>query len=125
MVVVPLAEQPVPADRNPADYLSVETVNDDVLAPYRRGRLVLTSGLGTAGVTSRRGGHRGLAHDNTAPWRTRLAIVATETGLGVYNLGLGDGPNRNYELLNTRAFSSFSPGGGAPSTWEMTSRTPS
>ena len=97
---------------NPADYLSVTTRPDPVLG--------MTIEPGAAGFDN--WGFRnsevptsvdivalGDSHTygNTAKMREAWpAVVARETGVTVYNMGLGGyGPNQYYELLNRRALS--------------------
>lgn len=96
---------------NPADYLSVDTVVDDVLG--------IRVQPGTAGFDDwgfRNSGVPGKVdvvavgdshtYGNNAPMSDAWpAVVAGETGLAVYNLGLGGyGPNQYYEVLRTRGF---------------------
>ena len=95
---------------NPADYLSVETIEDDVLgikvAPGSAG--FDEWGFRNTGVPSRADivaigdSH---TYGNNAPMAGSWpAVVGADTGLVVYNLGLGGyGPNQYYELLKTRA----------------------
>jgi hypothetical protein len=95
---------------NPADYLSVNTVADDVL-----GIRVLPGtagfdewGFRNSGVPSKADvvavGDSHTYGTNAPMADAWPAVVAGETGLGVYNLGLGGyGPNQYYEVLRTRA----------------------
>lgn len=95
---------------NPADYLSVETIEDDVfgirVAPGSAG--FDAWGFRNSSVPSRADivaigdSH---TYGNNAPMSGSWpAVVGAETGLVVYNLGLGGyGPNQYYELLKTRA----------------------
>ena len=95
---------------NPADYLSAETVRDNVLgitiAPnssgfdewgFRNRRVPSTADVVAIGDSHTFG--------NTAPMDDSWpSVVARATGLEVYNLGLGGyGPNQYYHLLTTRA----------------------
>jgi len=96
---------------NPADYLSVETVEDDVLGikvppraagfdawGFRNGDVPSRADIVALGDSH--------TYGNNAPMADSWpAIVAEQTGLTVYNLGLGGyGPVQYYELLRTRAF---------------------
>lgn len=96
---------------NPADYLSAKTVRDNVL-----GITIAPNGSGfdewgfrnrqvpsTADVVAVGDSH---TFGNTAAMNDSWpSVVASATGLAVYNLGLGGyGPNQYYHLLTTRAF---------------------
>jgi hypothetical protein len=95
---------------NPADYLSVTTVPDDVLgiriAPGTRGfdqwGFRNRSVPGAADIVAVGDSHTyGNAATMADAWP---AVVAAVTGRTVYNLGLGGyGPNQYYHLLKTRA----------------------
>jgi hypothetical protein len=97
---------------NPADYLSVTTIPDPVLGM----RITPNSpGFDTWGFRNRVVPERvdvlalGDSHTygNTAKMKEAWpAVLARETGLTVYNMGLGGyGPNQYYELLTTRGVS--------------------
>ena len=94
---------------NPADYLSAETVRDDVLgimiAPnssgfdewgFRNKQVPATADVVAIGDSHTFG--------NTAAMSDSWpSVVARATGLEVYNLGLGGyGPNQYYHLLTTK-----------------------
>ncbi len=94
---------------NPADYLSAETIRDNVLgitiAPnssgfdewgFRNRRVPSTADVVAIGDSHTFGNTA--AMDDSWP-----SVVARATGLEVYNLGLGGyGPNQYYHLLTTR-----------------------
>jgi hypothetical protein len=94
---------------NEADYLSVNTVKDDILgitiAPnssgfdewgFRNKRVPLTADVVTVGDSHTYGNTA--AMDDAWP-----SVVARATGLEVYNLGIGGyGPNQYYHLLTSR-----------------------
>lgn len=94
---------------NPADYLSAETIRDNVLgitiAPnssgfdewgFRNRRVPSTADVVAIGDSHTFGNMATM--DDSWP-----SVVARATGLEVYNLGLGGyGPNQYYHLLTTR-----------------------
>lgn len=97
---------------NPADFLSVTTVRDDVLgiriAPHTAG--FDAWGFRNSGVPSRADivaiGDSHTYGNNATMAESWPAVVGRLTGHSVYNLALGGyGPNQYYHLMTTRALS--------------------